>query len=242
MKGALWQRNLDHLKPELAKRLGISESHLDFNRLFVGLVQTTLQHDASQGKRTKRAELAVKLKDSIEHAKALRKILGSIPEASAIDQRYFSAFREYAKKGADYIRPAFVRKRNDSNMSTYLMDLQGCDEDRAGVNIMLENLAHALEKQLAEEQKSTLLKKHENAHPYLGSLVALAKTVSMCADAGKVEAKPDATYYKYCVFFLHQIAKVPQTNELGNPADYGAHIKRAVLEFQGLDGLGVNAK
>jgi hypothetical protein len=111
------------------------------------------------------------------------------------------------------------------------MDLRGCDEGRAGINIFMDNLVRALEGQ--KKQLPTPARgKNKAEHPYLFSLVELAEVVDQCSGAGEVEARTGSIYYKYCAFFLEQIAKTPQINSKGNLTKPDAQIKRAVLEFE----------
>jgi len=230
-----WKRDLEHLKPDLMKWLGMTEGHQDFKRLFAGLEHVTLLHDLRDGEQTTRGELLSKLSDSVKHAKSLHKILDSIPNAFAIDELYHIAFREYASRDADFILPAFERQRNDPKMPSYLINLRGCDEDRSGVAIMLESLVRALELQKAAVQKASKSDKHEKAHRHLYYLVELAKVVSQCVeDADISKNTPGSTYHKLCSFFLHHIAKVPEVNAEGNPANLVARINKAATSFNSL--------
>jgi hypothetical protein len=224
VKGAIWQRQLDHLKPELARATGRSESHPEFQALFNGLVKVTHSYDMRSEGASPIGHLRETLSRAINTTSKLQQLLSSIKtnEAEAIDEQYSLAFNEYAKKDLDQIDFSYEQQRSKASMRLYLMELRDCDEGRAGINIMLDNLLRALELQ---EMALPLSAKGKNRdiHPFKGELLELARIIDGLGWA--VSIKKSSVYFRYCSFFLAQVTD-------SGTIDPTRQIAEAIKEFK----------
>jgi hypothetical protein len=203
---ASWRRSIDHLKPKFSLAMNRAESHPEFAALFGGLEQVTHLFDLKGHKPTPISDLRETLTRAISTTEKLQKLIASLnpDEAEAIDQDYFSAFSEYAKQDADSIRPSSARQRKEPHMRHYLEELRRCDEERAGINILMEILLNALvlrKVSLPAAGKG----KRGSIHPYKYYLVEMAKIVNGLGRPVTSGNSKTTVYYKYCLFFLDHI-------------------------------------
>jgi len=201
---AIWEVDLEHIRPELAVALSISESHPDMDRLMEGL--SFLAHAPTT---TLPSESKIKLTDAIEYAKKLSDVLSRLPEVDEIDGHYYSAFRE-------------LEGQYDESVKQYLMDLQNGED--AGVIIFLKVLIAALEKQKSK-LPSSAIGEGEKSHHNLYRLVYLAEVITKCDENWRVSKKYTSIYYKYCKFYINRIANDPVDDPI-------RRIEKAVIEFK----------
>jgi len=200
---AFWEHSLAHLKPELSKALSRPEAHPEFQTLFLGLGRAA-QYRGGQSASSTIGHLRETINRAISTTSKLQKLIDGLKtdEAEGIDQLYAVAFNEFATRDLDFMPPFIERRRSDPKMGSYLMELQDCDEGRAGITIMLENLARAMELQ-RDAMPQSGRGKNRDSHPHLGCLVKLAEVVDGLG--WSITTKKSSVYYRYCAFFLSRV-------------------------------------